>query len=97
MISGLSSMLADAILVALVGYLVALQAWTVHGQNRREKLWATERARLLDAALARNAGDFRVRQTTAATDFDGPEPALIARPNRREPRPVPIGLDGGAM
>lgn len=91
-------MIADSFLAAFAAIFLVLHVWQSILWNRERKVWVSERARLLDAALARNAGDFRVRQTTAPALWDeaDSEP-LVARPNKRLPHPVAIGLDGGAF
>lgn len=87
---------SEIILVGVVTLLViAAHCWQTVLWEREKRAWRVERARLIDAVLSKNAGDFRVRQTTATTDYE-PEPRT-AHPNPRPPKPVAIGLDGGSF
>lgn len=69
------------------------EAWFASQAADREqfaeerKQWQRERAQLINALLAKNAGDFSVRQRSS-----GPEPISAVPREAREPQPQPMGL-----
>lgn len=88
----MSDLLGYSILGLITFCVLAMHCWQCRVWQAKELRWDKERARLTDAALSTNSGDFRVRQTTPVVQYDGKTVEKIAHPNKREPRPIPLGL-----